>query len=128
MWQGRILVVGAGATGACTALRLRSKLGKDAGITVWEKARGAGGRMSTNRQDSIGVRADMGAPYLSLDGQDSDCSAIADMLAKARVCADVPHEHLSRTPERPSSKAWRHLAGVQGGVNDALKKIFDEAG
>lgn len=120
-------MIGAGATGACAAYRLRSALGSEARIVVWEKARGAGGRMSTNRQDGLNVRADMGAPYLSMDGRDSDCSAIADMLSKARVCADVPQDKLSKTPERPSLRGWRHLAGVNGGVNDALKKILDEA-
>eukprot|EP00930_Biecheleria_cincta_P097282 TRINITY_DN89002_c0_g1_i1.p1 TRINITY_DN89002_c0_g1~~TRINITY_DN89002_c0_g1_i1.p1 ORF type:complete len:513 (-),score=69.98 TRINITY_DN89002_c0_g1_i1:98-1636(-) len=126
-WQGRILVVGAGATGACTALRLRSRLGSGARLVVWEKARGAGGRMSTNRQDSIGVRADMGAPYLSLNGGDPNCSAVADMLLQSRVCASIPSDLLSRTTERPSGNGWIHLAGVEGGVNDALKKIFDKA-
>lgn len=126
-WQGRVLVVGAGATGSCVALRLRTKLGKDARIVIWEKARGAGGRMSTNRQDSINVRADMGAPYLSLDGDDADCKGAADMLVQTGVCADASSEWLSRTPERPSDRGWRHLAGVQGGVNDALKKIIEEA-
>eukprot|EP00406_Dinophysis_acuminata_P056678 CAMPEP_0179324754 /NCGR_PEP_ID=MMETSP0797-20121207/60480_1 /TAXON_ID=47934 /ORGANISM="Dinophysis acuminata, Strain DAEP01" /LENGTH=56 /DNA_ID=CAMNT_0021036799 /DNA_START=1 /DNA_END=168 /DNA_ORIENTATION=+ len=56
--------------------------------------------MSTNRQDGLGgVRADMGAPYLSLDGRDPDCSAVASMLTGAGVCADVPPELLSGTAE-----------------------------
>eukprot|EP00443_Scrippsiella_acuminata_P057285 CAMPEP_0115568196 /NCGR_PEP_ID=MMETSP0271-20121206/104531_1 /TAXON_ID=71861 /ORGANISM="Scrippsiella trochoidea, Strain CCMP3099" /LENGTH=515 /DNA_ID=CAMNT_0003002639 /DNA_START=26 /DNA_END=1573 /DNA_ORIENTATION=- len=127
-WRGSVLIVGAGATGACTALRLRSKLGTAARISVWEKARGAGGRMSTNRQDSISVRADMGAQYLSFNGRETDCSAIADVLTKSRICADVSPDLLSRTKERPSGGEWRHLAGIDGGVNDALKKILDDAG
>jgi len=126
-WQGRVLVVGAGATGACTVLRLRSRLGSGARLVVWEKARGAGGRMSTNRQDSIGVRADMGAPYLSLNGGDPNCSAVADMLVDSRVCASIPSDLLSSTTERPLGNEWIHLAGVEGGVNDALKRILDEA-
>jgi len=126
-WAGRVLVIGAGATGACVAYRLRSALGSKARIVVWDKARGAGGRMSTNRQDGLNVRADMGAPYLSMDGRDANCAAVADMLCEARVCADVPRDRLAKTPERPSQPGWRHLAGVNGGVNDALKKILDEA-
>lgn len=127
-WQGRVLVVGAGATGACTALRLRSVLGSSARIVVWEKARGAGGRMSTNRQDSLGIRADMGSPLLSLDTQDASSTAIMDLLIRKGVCAEVSAECLSMTSERPCDPKWRHLAGIQGGVNDALKAILDEAG
>lgn len=124
---GRVLVVGAGATGTCAALRLRSVLGSAARIEVWEKARGAGGRMSTNRQDSLGVRADMGAPVLSLDMRDVNSAAVAELLLSTSVCKEVSSERLSTTPERPRGEGWRHFAGTEGGVNDALKRILDES-
>jgi predicted NAD/FAD-dependent oxidoreductase len=86
--------------------------------------------MSTNRCDAAGVnlRADMGAQYLSLDSSNPSSNAVADMLVKAGICADVPDAVLSATPERMRGEAWRHLAGVEGGVNDALKKLLEEAG
>lgn len=126
----RVLVVGAGATGACAALRLRQLLGREVQIEVWEKARGPGGRMSTNRQALGGatVRADLGAQYLSLDGEDPASAGVAELLVKAGVCAEVPAALLSATPERPAGKGWRHLAGTAGGVNDALKAILEESG
>merc|ERR1711953_1253325 len=49
------------------------------------------------------------------------------MLVNSKVCADVASDLLSSTPERPAGKTWRHLAGLEGGVNDALKRILEEA-
>lgn len=130
MVPSRVLVVGAGATGACAALRLRKAMGKEVAIEVWEKARGPGGRMSTNRQELHGcnVRADMGAQYLSLDSSHPEAVEVADMLVAAGICADAQVSGLANTPERRSGGGWRHLAGVGGGVNDALKRILEEAG
>ncbi|KAM6093208.1 renalase isoform 11-T11 [Theristicus caerulescens] len=64
--MARVLVVGAGLTGgACAALLRGAALGR---IAVWEKARGAGGRMSTSRsaQDAA-CTADLGAQYVTLE-------------------------------------------------------------
>ncbi|KAI0233719.1 Renalase [Lamellibrachia satsuma] len=62
----RILVVGAGITGAVTASLLRTALSKEWQIFVWETAGDSGGRMCTF-QDSTGTEAcvDMGAQYIS---------------------------------------------------------------
>ncbi|XP_076024011.1 renalase [Genypterus blacodes] len=65
--MSRVLIVGAGPTGSlCAALLRREK--KDAvKITVWDKARGAGGRMSTYRPpDPSCHSADLGAQYVSV--------------------------------------------------------------
>lgn len=69
----------------------------------------------------------MGAPYLSFNGRDPHCSAVADMLIESRTCASIPSDLLSSTAERPSGNEWINLAGVEGGVNDAIKKILDDA-
>lgn len=63
----RLLIVGAGFTGSVTASLLRRKFPKDVlNITVWEKSRGAGGRMTTNRNPSDPrCTADLGAQYVS---------------------------------------------------------------
>jgi len=126
----RVLVVGAGATGASVALRLRQVMGREVHIEVWEKARGPGGRMSTNRQELEGatVRADMGAQYLSLNGGDPASTSVAELLTTAGVCAELPAVALSETPERPKHQGWRHLAGTAGGVSDALKQLLEAAG
>lgn len=65
----RLLIVGAGLTGSVSAALLRRKFPKELlDITVWEKSRGAGGRMNTNRfpGDSKGLSSvDLGAQYIS---------------------------------------------------------------
>ncbi|XP_064924189.1 renalase isoform X3 [Columba livia] len=64
--MARVLVVGAGLTGgACAALLRGAALGS---VTVWDKARGAGGRMSTSRSArDAACTADLGAQYVTLD-------------------------------------------------------------
>lgn len=61
----KLLVVGAGLTGSLTAALLQ-KSSPPVSISVWEKARGAGGRMSTHRHSSNpDLLVDMGAQYIS---------------------------------------------------------------
>ncbi|XP_053197623.1 renalase [Scomber japonicus] len=64
--MSRVLIVGAGLTGSLCACLLRRELQSRVHITVWDKARGAGGRMSTSRPpDSVCQSADLGAQYIS---------------------------------------------------------------
>lgn len=73
MSQRELLVVGAGLTGSLTASLLSRTLasGKRSSavslsVQVWEKARGAGGRMSTHRHPAEpSLHVDMGAQYIS---------------------------------------------------------------
>ncbi|XP_058697377.1 renalase isoform X4 [Poecile atricapillus] len=61
--MARVLVVGAGLTGAAAAALLR---GAPRGqVAVWDKARGAGGRMSTSRADR--GSADLGAQFVTCE-------------------------------------------------------------
>ncbi len=65
MMQKELLVVGAGVTGSLTAFLL-SRSVPGLSVTVWEKARGAGGRMATHRHPSHPLlHVDMGAQYIS---------------------------------------------------------------
>lgn len=64
-----LLVVGAGATGSITACLL-SRSRSDVVTTVWDKARGVGGRMTTHRRGSHSPQhnlqhVDMGAQYIT---------------------------------------------------------------
>ncbi|XP_068807225.1 renalase isoform X2 [Struthio camelus] len=66
--MARVLVVGAGLTGsACAALLRGAAPGR---LEVWDKARGAGGRMSTSRcapDAACAGTADLGAQYFTLE-------------------------------------------------------------
>lgn len=62
----RVTIVGAGLTGSLTAFRLKKALKDDISITIIEKSRGAGGRMSTSRSaNNAKLTCDLGAQYIS---------------------------------------------------------------
>lgn len=64
--MSRVLIVGAGLTGSLCACLLRRELQNKVSIAVWDKARGAGGRMTTSRPpDSSSHSADLGAQYIT---------------------------------------------------------------
>ena len=70
----RVTIVGAGLTGSLTACRLKRIFKDEVSITLVEKSRGAGGRMSTNRFSSSKNRpnnltCDLGAQYVSATPQ-----------------------------------------------------------
>ena len=62
----RVLIVGAGLTGSLTAAVLRRTFQQNVDLIVWEKSRGAGGRMATKRQPDLPLLGvDTGAQYIS---------------------------------------------------------------
>ncbi|KAI2658567.1 Renalase [Labeo rohita] len=64
--MSRVLIVGAGLTGSLCACLLRRKLPKKVNIVVWDKSRGAGGRMSTSRSSNDpSCTVDLGAQYIT---------------------------------------------------------------
>lgn len=62
-----VLIVGGGPTAALTAYTLSEKLGTKLSITIMDKAKKIGGRMSTHRAigEGAGAMADLGAQYLT---------------------------------------------------------------
>ncbi|XP_062927700.1 renalase isoform X4 [Mobula hypostoma] len=62
--MARVLIVGAGLTGSlCATLLRRERLQ----VVVWEKAKGAGGRMCTSRNPhNPNCTADLGAQYITV--------------------------------------------------------------
>ncbi|XP_053495434.1 renalase isoform X2 [Ictalurus furcatus] len=64
--MSRVLIVGAGLTGSVCACLLHRGLANRAQITVWDKARGAGGRMCTSRSPhNLFCTVDLGAQYIT---------------------------------------------------------------
>ncbi|XP_023321238.1 renalase-like [Eurytemora carolleeae] len=65
----RILVVGGGITSAATVSLLAETIPQES-LTVWDKARGAGGRMSTSRSTgNPQCKVDLGAQYVSASSE-----------------------------------------------------------
>ncbi|XP_063077429.1 renalase isoform X2 [Engraulis encrasicolus] len=64
--MSRVLIVGAGLTGSVCACLLRRELPNKCKIVVWDKSRGAGGRMSTSRSPTDSAcTVDLGAQYIT---------------------------------------------------------------
>lgn len=124
----RILVVGAGCTGAATALRLRENLGDGAKIQIWDKARGAGGRFTTSRATyPDGLKADMGAQYASVDAKDKASVELMNMLVEAGAAAPVPGTLLAEIAERPrGTSQYRGTNGQNGIVKCMIERSTAE--
>ncbi|XP_022112095.1 renalase-like [Acanthaster planci] len=66
----KILIAGAGVTGALCAHILKRDLQHKIELVIWEKARGPGGRMSTSRKsDNSQCSVDLGAQYITVTPQ-----------------------------------------------------------
>ncbi|XP_070544414.1 renalase-like [Ptychodera flava] len=64
--MSRVLIIGAGLTGAATASLLRRELREKIQIVILDKGRGAGGRMSTSRSPGDPkCSVDLGAQYIT---------------------------------------------------------------
>ncbi|XP_012675473.1 renalase isoform X2 [Clupea harengus] len=64
--MSRVLIIGAGLTGSVCACLLRRELPQKCKIVVWDKSRGAGGRMSTSRSPTDpACTVDLGAQYIT---------------------------------------------------------------
>ncbi|XP_062331169.1 renalase isoform X1 [Osmerus eperlanus] len=64
--MSRVLIVGAGLTGSLCACLLRREIPHKVKIVVWDKSRGAGGRMSTSRSpNDPSCIVDLGAQYIT---------------------------------------------------------------
>ncbi|ELT99581.1 hypothetical protein CAPTEDRAFT_156960 [Capitella teleta] len=62
----RVLIVGSGITAAVTASLLRNILPSTCSLSIWDKARGPGGRMATNRcPNNDRCTVDLGVQYIS---------------------------------------------------------------
>uniref|UniRef100_UPI00398EFCD6 LOW QUALITY PROTEIN: renalase n=1 Tax=Pristiophorus japonicus TaxID=55135 RepID=UPI00398EFCD6 len=65
--MARVLIVGAGLTGSLCASLFRRELSSKLQVMVWDKARGAGGRMNTSRSPhDPNCTADLGAQYITV--------------------------------------------------------------
>jgi len=120
-----LLIVGGGVTSAITASLLASHA-PQLGVAVWDKARGAGGRMATSRGPTAGSTVDLGAQYLSpgikyIDTYTQlEAAGVISRLDPALVRgirggADQTHYTV---PAGMSSlvKHWFQQAGLQAGV------------
>ena len=127
----RVLIVGAGLTGAMTAAFLR-KSSLPLTLTVWDKANGAGGRMSTHRDPSNpNLSADMGAQYISKTRpNDSDQ---AHEALKGTVYEDLLSSNVLRPFHGQIDGVKKNLSVIQNyvcpqGINGIVKHFLAQSG
>ncbi|XP_065651484.1 renalase [Hydra vulgaris] len=98
--SSKVLVVGAGLTGALTCNFIRQRLKQTVSIEIWEKSRGVGGRMNSSRMNtSSNLSCDMGAQYLT--------------VTKEYMC-----KHQSVYNELLNEKVLSPLEGLVDGMKD----------
>jgi predicted NAD/FAD-dependent oxidoreductase len=112
----RVAIIGAGIAGLSCALRLQ-----DGGhqVTLFDKGRGAGGRMSTRRTETpMGIAAfDHGAQYLT--ARDPGFVAVLDSWAAAGVAARWP---------AAGNDAWVGTPGMNAIVKYLAEQVGDRGG
>ncbi|GFR78161.1 renalase-like [Elysia marginata] len=125
--MARVLVVGAGMTGAASAAFLKQNIQGISSITIWDKGRGAGGRMSTARcpEDST-ITADLGAQYITLTKEYSEKrqSLYAELIQQGLL------SHLTGKIEGPNSfdePGAQHFVTPQG-VSSLVKYFINKSG
>lgn len=125
MNSSRVLLVGGGLTSALTASMI-SQLAPHLDLVVWDKARGAGGRMSTSRAPSCpSCTVDMGAQYIS--PSPSSLAQHGDLFRGLE--RDGVLEPLQGGVEgaRPDQECSKHYVAPEG-TSSIVKHFFSQAG
>ena len=130
MSSSRVLLVGGGITSALTASILHESL-PNLCLTVWDKARGAGGRMSTSRSASNPHNTvDLGAQYISATPhyftkhQDIYKSMIGEGVF---VPANVSLIEGMREERLAEGERTQHFV-VPEGMSSLVKHVFAQSG
>ncbi|XP_077115020.1 renalase [Ranitomeya variabilis] len=123
--MSRILIVGAGLTGSLCAYLLRRELANKLQLVIWDKARGAGGRMSTSRSPSNpNCIVDLGAQYITVtpDYAQKHKNFYDELVAKG-IC-----KPLSATVEGMVMKEGSYNLVTPQGVSSIVKHYLSQSG
>ncbi|XP_076460055.1 renalase-like [Babylonia areolata] len=127
--MAKVLVVGSGMTGCAAAALLRQRLPTDTDITIWDKARGTGGRMSTSRSStgpSAGkCLADLGAQYITLTAEyrQKRQQLYSELQSKGVL---APLKGQIEGPNRFDQDGAQHFVTPQG-VSSLVKYFLQQA-
>jgi len=123
----KVLVVGAGLTSAVTTYKLASVLPQGS-VYVWDKSRGAGGRMATSRSPgNPECKADMGAQYVSTPNQQGSAGQ-QDIYAEL-ISAGLLHKIDTQdiVGFRSGKGEMNHFVAPQG-MSSLVKHFFRRSG
>ena len=125
----RVLLVGGGITSAVTA-SLLAEAAPSLRLTVWDKARGAGGRMSTARGRTARTQVDTGAQYVSStpDMFRAHGDIYAALLESGVLApANTSAIHGMREERLAEGEATRHFVAPDG-MSSLVKHFFKLSG
>lgn len=117
----RVLLIGCGLTSTITAYLLRTRI-PNVHITLWDKARGPGGRTSVRRGPN-GTFVDLGAQFISTDSSTlSKYSEIYEQLVASKVLTPMKCkvEGLSQSRDK------QHFVAPDG-ANSLVKYFLNNA-
>ena len=118
-----VLLVGAGLTSSLTA-SLLAQAAPSLSLTVWEKARGAGGRMATSRAPSCpSCTVDLGAQYLSPSSQEVEGQEYRALLEAGVI---MPVNLDSIEGHRHARDSLNFMA--PGGASSIVKHFMSKSG
>ncbi|MEQ3554082.1 FAD-dependent oxidoreductase [Pseudonocardia nematodicida] len=121
-----VIVVGAGIAGVTCAAELAAR-GVD--VTVYERARGAGGRLATHRHD--GRPADIGAAYFTVS--DDGFAAHVERGRAAGLVREwtdtlAVYDGTTRSADAPGPVRWAAPGGLRSLVTDTARDLTVHTG
>ena len=126
MNSSRVLFIGGGVTSALAASMALERL-PHLQVSVWDKARGAGGRMATSRSKNIpNCSVDLGAQYISATGQYYAAHhEVYRQLEESKVL--VPADTNLMKGMRPDKGETRHFT-APAGMSSVVKHFLSQSG
>nr|XP_033796117.1 renalase isoform X2 [Geotrypetes seraphini] len=123
--MSRVLIVGAGLTGSVCAYLLRLEAARSLQLVVWDKAKGAGGRMATTRSPSNpSVTVDLGFQFITASPDYAvKHQRFYDELLKHHIC--LP---LNALVEGMIVKEGNHSYVTPCGVSAVVKHYLKQSG
>jgi len=126
----KLLVVGGGATGSVIVhLLSKSNVASRLTLSVWEKARGVGGRMSTHRFEGD-VLADMGAQYITVpwnSNKPSTASSIFNESLQELLYSNTLIPFNGSIENEVSSRELQKNFVAPGGINRIVKHFINNS-
>ncbi|OCT71385.1 renalase, FAD-dependent amine oxidase L homeolog isoform X1 [Xenopus laevis] len=123
--SSRVLIVGAGLSGSLCAYLLGQRLGTRVQLTVWDKSKGAGGRMATSRSPyEPKCTVDLGAQYITVTPYYAEKhKTFYNELTAQGIC-----QPLSTTVDGMAMKDGSYNLVTPNGVSSIVKHFLSQSG
>ena len=129
MMRKKILIIGAGITGATTASFLKAASNKlNIDVTIFDKGRGAGGRMTTSRSDlDHRMHLDLGAQYITVGAGGGNDSPINSPVSYETLLSNeliVPFQDMVQGARKTHNEQTHYIA--PNGLSSVVKNLLED--